>query len=114
MQIWSETPGVIVAYRGFVQDHGWLGEVSDGQAAGTVGKNLRMEAIQIRLAARGPFSHVQYRVQPRGLAFQQYITDGMPCSSNSQCPTNLCAFGTCAAGTNGQSRAIEQIQINVF
>ena len=36
-----------VKYRGHVENKGWLPWVADGQTAGTTGKKLRLEAIQI-------------------------------------------------------------------
>jgi Clostridial hydrophobic W len=114
IQIWSEDPNVIPAYRGYVQNTGWQPEVQDGKVAGTVGQALRMEAIQVRLAQPGSFSNVQYRAYVEGIGWQPFITGGQACSTNAQCATNLCASGVCAAGTVGQSRRIEALQIQIF
>ena len=47
-KVWSNSSGSI-EYRTNVQNEGWQDYVSDGELSGTVGKNLRLEAIQIRL-----------------------------------------------------------------
>lgn len=44
-----KTPTVGVTYRSHVQKRGWQDWVSDGAEAGTVGKSLRLEAIEIRI-----------------------------------------------------------------
>ena len=36
-------------YRAYVQGQGWQDWVKDGEEAGTTGKNLRMEAIEIKI-----------------------------------------------------------------
>lgn len=50
MQIWSIQPGVLPCYQAYVQGKGWLTEVCDGVAGGTMGESRRMEAIKVRLA----------------------------------------------------------------
>jgi hypothetical protein len=74
-----------------------------------------MEAIPIRLANRPPtVSNVQYRAYVQGIGWQPFITGNQICVTNSQCPTNLCSNGACAAGTVGQSLRIEAIQIQLI
>lgn len=41
------------SYRAHVQNYGWMPTVGDGEIAGTVGKNLRMEALIINLTDDG-------------------------------------------------------------
>ncbi|MFD1901912.1 hypothetical protein GQR36_21280 [Enterococcus termitis] len=41
-----------VEYRAHVKDIGWQKYVSNGTIAGTTGKSLRMEAVQIRLVEK--------------------------------------------------------------
>ena len=40
-------------YRAHVQNYGWMPAVSDGETAGTVGENLRMEALVINMTDGG-------------------------------------------------------------
>ncbi len=40
-------------YRAYVQDYGWLGWASDGARAGTTGIGYRVEALQVRVLAKG-------------------------------------------------------------
>ncbi|MFR6612573.1 MAG: hypothetical protein ACLUSU_03525 [Collinsella sp.] len=42
-----------VWYRAYVQDYGWLGWASDGARAGTTGIGYRVEALQVRVLAKG-------------------------------------------------------------
>lgn len=42
-----------VSYRSHVQDFGWLNWTRDGQSSGTEGRSLRLEALQVYLAAKG-------------------------------------------------------------
>ena len=42
-----------VWYRAYVQDYGWLGWASDGARAGTTGIGYRVEALQVRILAKG-------------------------------------------------------------
>jgi hypothetical protein len=114
LQIWSEVPGVVPAYRAYIQGSGWQGELQDGDLAGTVGQSLRMEALQVRLAQAGPYSHVMYRAYVQGIGWQPWVFESSTCSQNGQCPSNVCAFGVCAAGTTGRSLRIEAVQMQAF
>ena len=48
----SADPALHVVYRAHVQDVGWQGWKEDGATAGTTGKSLRMEAVQIKVEYR--------------------------------------------------------------
>jgi uncharacterized protein YjdB len=48
IQLTSTVPGTKFTYRVHVQDIGWMPWVSDGEIAGTVGRSLRIEAVEIR------------------------------------------------------------------
>lgn len=50
---------IFVAARAHVQDRGWLGWVADSQTAGTTGRSLRMEAIELRGGVGMVSAHVQ-------------------------------------------------------
>ena len=45
--------------RGHVQNIGWLGWAADSQTAGTTGRSLRMEAIQLRGGVGMVSAHIQ-------------------------------------------------------
>ena len=49
----KDSPGWSVQYRAHVQGVGWQPWRRDGQTAGTTGKGLRVEAVQVRLV-QGP------------------------------------------------------------
>ena len=49
IQLSSTVPGTKFTYRVHVQNIGWMPWVNDGQIAGTVGRSLRIEAVEIRL-----------------------------------------------------------------
>jgi hypothetical protein len=114
LQVWSATPGGVPCYRVHVEGTGWGNELCDGTLVGTVGQSRRLEAVQIRLAQKGPYAHVQYRAHVQDVGWQPFIIDGQTCSVNAHCATNLCFNGTCAAGTTGQARRLEALQIVVF
>ena len=44
--------GTSICYEAHVQNKGWVGEVCDGQTAGSVGEGLRMEAMRARPSTR--------------------------------------------------------------
>jgi hypothetical protein len=58
LQIWSDAPGVVPAYRAYIQSSGWQGSLNqqcpsnlcaNGMcAAGTTGRSLRIEAVSIQ------------------------------------------------------------------
>lgn len=73
-------------YRSHVQDIGWQDYVGAGTISGTVGRGLRIEAIQINS------NEVQYRVHMKDKGWGAWCT------------------GNQIAGTTGESRRIEAIQ----
>ena len=48
----SADPALHVEYRAHSQNIGWGPWVADGAVAGTTGRSLRMEALQVRLVYR--------------------------------------------------------------
>ncbi|MBR4514396.1 MAG: hypothetical protein IKO61_05875 [Lachnospiraceae bacterium] len=92
-----------VYYRVYVQKNGWMGWAKNGAKAGTIGQNLRIEAIQIIVVPKGehpmegtigvPYmelagtddelddvansaASVYYRAYVQGVGYQRYVGDG--------------------------------------
>jgi uncharacterized protein YjdB len=42
-----------IYYRGHVQNYGWLGWAKNGEAAGSQGKGLRIESVQVVIVPKG-------------------------------------------------------------
>ena len=49
IRIKLDNPEYMVKYRVYVQNIGWMPWVKDGEMAGTEGKSLRVEAIEIKI-----------------------------------------------------------------
>ena len=65
-----------VEYRTHVQNDGWQDYVANGAMAGTKGRSLRLEAIQIRLT--GEFAQkysVEYRTHVQNEGWQDWVRD---------------------------------------
>ncbi|MDT2754918.1 MucBP domain-containing protein [Enterococcus pseudoavium] len=94
-----------VYYRAHVQSFGWLSWAKNGESAGTEGMGARMESLEIRLVPKGSNQltssskafvqapTVSYRTHVQGIGWQNYVKSGQ------------------TAGTSGQSRRVEAIQI---
>lgn len=75
-------------YRAHVEGLGWLDWAQEGQIAGTTGKSLRMEAVQIEYDRP-----IEYRAHVQGIGWMDWV-------KNSE-----------TAGTTGKSLRLEAIQI---
>jgi Clostridial hydrophobic W len=119
LQIWSPVSTtanpVTVCYQAQVQNQGWQAQQCDGNVIGTVGQGLRMEALQITLPRRGPFTRIRYSANVEGVWQSGVVSDVACTSSNAatMCGSGLCFNGRCAAGTVGQSKKIEGVQITI-
>lgn len=83
-----------ISYKAHVENIGWQDWVKDKEDAGTTGKGLRMEAIQVALS--GTFvGSVQYRCHVQDIGWQDWVSNG-----------NI-------AGTVGQAKRVEGIQIQL-
>lgn len=80
---------IFIAGRGHVQNIGWQGYVADNSVIGTVGKSLRLEAIQTR---GGAVSGIEAHVQ--NIGWMAPVPDGEK------------------AGTRHQGLRLEAIKIN--
>ncbi len=87
-----------VSYAAHVSELGWQAEVTDGVLAGTVGRNLAMEAISINLDWSVPeadSSAIQYEVHVSEIGWQDPVSNG--------------AIG----GTIGRAKEMEAIRIKL-
>ena len=83
-----------VVYQAHVQNIGWQGEVRNGQAAGTSGRSLRVEAIRVRLTGELERDYdVWYRVHAQDVGWMGWTRNGAK------------------AGTQGYSRRLEAIEV---
>ena len=83
-----------VQYMTHVQDEGWQDWKKDGEVAGTSGKSLRLEAMNIKLLNNKDKNlHIKYQVHVQDDGWQDWKTDGE------------------MAGTSGRSLRLEAIRI---
>lgn len=86
--------GGSIEYNAHVENIGWQGWKSAGAQAGTVGKNLAIEAVRIRLAGElASAFDVYYRVHSSDIGWLGWTKNGA------------------SAGTEGYAKAAEMIQI---
>ena len=85
-----------ISYKTQVQKQGWQEFVSDGETSGTVGKALRLEAIQIKVESPQDIEGgISYRTHVQKKGWQDYVNDGE------------------TSGTVGKSLRLEAIQIKL-
>ena len=84
-----------IKYSAHVQDVGWQEYVKNGSTIGTIGKELRVEALKIQLINVPSTAHVKYKTYVEGIGWTNYAQDG------SQ------------SGTTGQNKMIEAVQIEI-
>lgn len=84
-----------VSYRAHVQNIGWQGFVGNDSVAGTTGRALRVEALQMKFTSHGTDGSIAYRVHVQNVGWQDWKTDGD------------------IAGTTGRALQIEAIQIKL-
>lgn len=93
-KIYGDTDSnVHVVYKAHSQNIGWQDSVSDGTLAGTTGKNLQLEALNISL--QGISGDIQYRSYVDGSGWQSYVSNGA------------------TTGTTGKHKRIMAIQISL-
>ncbi len=91
----STTAEIGVTYNTHVQNIGWQSFVSDGAEAGTVGKSLRLEALNIKLDNAPSGAKIDYQVHVQGIGWQPWVSDGAE------------------AGTSGKALRVEAIRIKL-
>ena len=89
----SGTPAVL--YRTHVQRDGWQGWKKDGATAGTSGRSLRLEGIEIKLANTSVTGGIAYRTHVQKVGWQAWKKNGA------------------MSGTSGKSLRLEAIQIKL-
>lgn len=65
-----------VTYRTHVQDIGWQGYVKDGTQAGTTGKNLKVEAMNISLENKQSNINIKYTTYIQNYGWQKTVSNG--------------------------------------
>lgn len=86
-----------ISYQAHVEDHGWMGWVSDGQTAGTTGEGRQVEALQVNLSgSSSPAAEVCYEAH-----VENYGWMGEACGNGQ------------TVGTTGQALQMEAVRIRV-
>lgn len=83
-----------LTYQAYVQQTGWMDEVSENEIAGTTGKAKRLECLVININEKQQ-GEVRYRAYVSQQGWQDWKTSG-----------NM-------SGTTGKSRAIEAVEISL-
>ena len=92
----SVQTAISVSYRTHVQNEGWQDWKTDGELAGTSGKSLRLEALNIKLLNNKDENlKIKYQVHVQNEGWQDWKTDGA------------------LAGTSGKSLRLEGIKISL-
>ncbi len=84
-----------LSYRGHVQSIGWQPWVTDGAMAGTAGRSLRAEALQVALGASTVSGSIECRAHVQTVGWQSWVGAGQTC------------------GTTGMSRRVEAVQLRL-
>lgn len=82
-----------VRYQTHVQDVGWQGWKRNGEMAGTSGKSLRLEGMNIEI--EGVNNAIEYRTHVQNIGWQDWVRDGA------------------MTGTSGRSLRLEAIDIRL-
>ena len=95
-----------VWYRVHSQEFGWLGWASDGASAGTQGYGYRAEAVEVRLLPKGSAApgttDGAFHEKPASIECRGHVSD-----------VGWQAWAAGSAGTTGQSRRLEALQLRV-
>lgn len=93
----EETRGLLM-YKTHVQNIGWQDKVYDGDTAGTTGRNLNLEALQLKVTDAGRKNmsgSISYEAHVQDIGWQNAVYD----------------WGT--AGTTGRNKKIEALKISL-
>ena len=72
----AQASSVGITYQAHVQNIGWQTSVSDGQAAGTSGSGLRLEALKINLTNAPADSKICYQTHVQNLGWLPTVSNG--------------------------------------
>lgn len=81
----DEAPTVGVTYDAHVQNIGWQNWVSDGEEAGTDGKNLSLEALKINLTNAPSDAKILYQSHVQNFGWQDWVYDGAETGTDGKC-----------------------------
>ena len=84
-----------INYRVHVQNVGWQGWKSNGETAGTTGKSLRLEGLELKLQNQEYSGGIEYRTHVQDIGWQGWKSDGQ------------------MAGTTGKAYRLEALQIRL-
>jgi len=65
-----------IEYRAHVANIGWQSWLKDGETAGTSGRSLAVEALNIKLNGTGLTGSVEYRLHVSNIGWQNWVKDG--------------------------------------
>ena len=91
----TKTQQIGVSYRTHVQNVGWQNYVQNAQTAGTSGKGLRLEALNIKLQGSGLGFKIKYQVHVQNVGWQDWKENGA------------------MSGTSGKGLRLEAIKIRL-
>ena len=84
-----------IYYRAHVQDIGWMGWVSNGAVAGTTGRSLKIEALQVKIVEKPTYVGIEYYGHVQDYGWMSPVKNGG------------------LAGTTGQSKRVEALVIKL-
>ena len=93
VKILNSVPITGISYSAHVAKDGWGSLASNGETAGTTGRNLGLEALIINLENMPSTSTIKYRAHVQDIGWQNWVSSGQ------------------IAGTVGKAKNIEAIQI---
>ena len=65
----------VIEYRAHVQEIGWQDSVNNGQVIGTIGENLSIEAIELKVKDINSLG-IEYRAHVQDIGWQDIVSDG--------------------------------------
>jgi len=74
-----------ISYRTHVQNVGWQGYVKDGKMAGTSGRALRLEGINIKLENNQYGGGITYQTHVQNVGWQNYVQNGAMSGTSGRC-----------------------------
>jgi uncharacterized protein YjdB len=83
-QVKADTSMPGVSYQGHVQNIGWQNPVQNGEDAGTQGKGLRLEALEINLKNAPANAHIKYQGHVQNKGWQDIVQDGVAIGSHGE------------------------------